>query len=505
MRDILRCPCCGRSPPPQTAPIERAHIGGKAPSLYTYFSQTQRLLRRVEHVAARYGHLINKWTVAAVAGLALMVALLAIALPAWAQSNGSPPQLTVVPPNSVEHNENDDGPVYTFRAIDPDGDSIFWSVSGTDADDFTIENGVLKFKSPPDFEIQLDATTAAEPNTPTTGSDGTYEVRLRFSDGGNAATHLLRVEVQDVEEPGMVMLSPLQPQVGTPLQAVIMDLDGLTTDTSGNPSATYRWAKSDSMGGMPTDIAGATGRTYTPVEVDEGSYLQVTVVYLEHASTRPAKTEVGKATLPVRPDTHMNEAPVVPLTGQGHSGTGLEENPITRYVSENMPAGTKVGPRVTGVDDNLDVLTYAFGGTPAQMTAAEPFDIDPATGQITTNRVLDFAEDTEADANDTREVVVTATDPDGDVLNIRVDIRVTDVNEPGVFPLITDPDRSTTAANRERSIVEGTPDVPLTGNALIIGTYTAPDQDDSNATITWTTGGIDGDSGFVHVRRLLSP
>ena len=381
-------------------------------------------------------------------------------------------------------------------------------MSGTDADDFTIENGVLKFKSPPDFEIQLDATTAAAPNTPTTGttgSDGTYEVRVRFSDGGNAATHLLRVEVQDVEEPGMVMLSPLQPQVGTPLQAVIMDLDGLTTDTSGNPSATYRWAKSASMGGMSTDIAGATGRTYTPVEVDEGSYLQVTVVYLEHASTRPAKTEVGKATLPVRPDTHMNEAPVVPLTGQGHSGTGLQDNPIIRYVSENMPAGTKVGPRVTGVDDNLDVLTYAFGGTSAQMTAAEPFDIDPATGQITTNRVLDFAEGTAADANDTRAVVVTATDPDGEVLNIRVDIRVTDVNEPGVFPFITDPDGSTTAANRERSIVEGTPEVPLTGDALIIGTYTAPDQDDSNAKITWTTGGIDGDPGLFVLDASSSP
>ena len=57
-------------------------------------------------MAARYGHLINKWTVAAVAALALMAVLLAAALPAWAQSTGGPPQLTVVPPNSVEHNEN---------------------------------------------------------------------------------------------------------------------------------------------------------------------------------------------------------------------------------------------------------------------------------------------------------------------------------------------------------------------------------------------------------------
>ena len=36
-------------------------------------------------MAARYGHLINKWTVAAVAALAVMAALLAAALPVWAQ------------------------------------------------------------------------------------------------------------------------------------------------------------------------------------------------------------------------------------------------------------------------------------------------------------------------------------------------------------------------------------------------------------------------------------
>ena len=72
--------------------------------------------------------------------------------------------LLVARPNSVlcplrveEHNENDGGAVYTFQAVDPDaGDTIFWTLSGTDADDFMIENGVLKFKSAPDFEIPLD-------------------------------------------------------------------------------------------------------------------------------------------------------------------------------------------------------------------------------------------------------------------------------------------------------------------------------------------------------------
>ena len=57
----------------------------------------------------------------------------------------------------------------------------------------------------------------------------------------------MKVDVQDVEEDGMIMLSPLQPQVGTPLQAVIIDLDGISTDTGGNPQAEYVWAKADTM------------------------------------------------------------------------------------------------------------------------------------------------------------------------------------------------------------------------------------------------------------------
>ena len=86
--------------------------------------------------------------------------------------------------------------------------TIFWTLSGTDAGDFTIVDGVLRFESAPDYEIPLDDTmpdntpdTDTTPPDDTTTSDGTYEVTVRFSDGGNAAEHSMKVEVQDVEEP----------------------------------------------------------------------------------------------------------------------------------------------------------------------------------------------------------------------------------------------------------------------------------------------------------------
>ena len=335
------------------------------------------------------GSQIGRWIILA-AVVALLGALLLTIRPVGAQSTDGAPQLTIVPPSTVEHNENDDGPVYTFVATDPEGKTIFWTLSGTDADDFMIEDGVLKFKNAPNFEIMLDATTS---NTPVADSDGVYEVTVRFSDGGTAGSHAIKVDVQDVEEDGMIMLSPLQPQVGTPLEAVIIDLDGISRDASGNPEAEYQWAKADSMSGTYADIAGAVSMSYTPAAYDEDSYLQVTVTYLEHASGRTAKTGVGQSDYAVRADTHANEAPVVPTTGQGQMRTGADDtNAIIRYIAEDAAVGDEVGPPVTAVDDNRDMLTYAFGGTDDQMDNAAPFDVDPVTGQITTNRALDFDE-----------------------------------------------------------------------------------------------------------------
>ena len=78
-----------------------------------------------------------------------------------------------------------------------------WATA-TDAAAFSIDNGVLRFKSSPDFE------------EPTTGNpDRMYEVTIQASDGGanTTATKAVTIGITNVEEPGTVMLSTLQPQV----------------------------------------------------------------------------------------------------------------------------------------------------------------------------------------------------------------------------------------------------------------------------------------------------
>ena len=117
----------------------------------------------------------------------------------------------------IMYAENGMDPVATYTAVDPEGESIVWSVVGEDMDDFSIKTGVLRFKSSPDFE------------SPRGGVDNsnTYEVTVQAGDGGADTTAMeqVTIEVTNVEEPGTVTLSTLQPQVGVPITATLTDPD----------------------------------------------------------------------------------------------------------------------------------------------------------------------------------------------------------------------------------------------------------------------------------------
>ena len=71
-----------------------------------------------------------------------------------ASSNTAP---TITGSSSVSYAENGTGTVSTYTATDSEGDSITWSLSGTDAARFSISSaGALTFKSAPDYEKPND-------------------------------------------------------------------------------------------------------------------------------------------------------------------------------------------------------------------------------------------------------------------------------------------------------------------------------------------------------------
>ena len=60
--------------------------------------------------------------------------------------------------NQLTYRENGTGPVATFDASDPDNDDLSWQVEGPDRKSFDIsDEGVLSFKTSPDFENPADS------------------------------------------------------------------------------------------------------------------------------------------------------------------------------------------------------------------------------------------------------------------------------------------------------------------------------------------------------------
>ena len=142
-----------------------------------------------------------------------------------------------------------------------DGDD--WSLAGNDSALFTIADGFLRFVDPPDYENASDA-----------GSDNVYDVTVRAGDGTTTESSAVAVTVTNVEEPGVVTLSPPRPKLDTPLVASVADPDTL----NGTPA--WQWERADGREGWEA-IDGATAASYTPTAADADRYLRTTATYAD--------------------------------------------------------------------------------------------------------------------------------------------------------------------------------------------------------------------------------
>ena len=71
--------------------------------------------------------------------------------------------------------------VTLFKATDPEGATIEWSISGDDWDDFTITNGELNRKQPSDYEAPTDRNMNNTYEINVHASDGTFSTQLEFA------------------------------------------------------------------------------------------------------------------------------------------------------------------------------------------------------------------------------------------------------------------------------------------------------------------------------------
>ena len=341
----------------------------------------------------------------------------------------------------IEYAENDNRPVATFTATDPEGRPVvYWSLLPTnptvtppsdinpvtdsvDVAHFSISaNGVLSFKFAPDYENPRGEARVTGSN------ENTYRVVVVAADEPQGADNRelgyekVTVSVTDEDEGGVITLNAQQPQESRPLMATLID-----DDASGDQktAAKWKWEHSESKGGPWTAILTATTATYTPLGVAD-KYLRAAATYTDgHGSDKNAQ-EVSAHMVRAVPDA-TNAVPVFPDEDTVEDGTQ-----VGRKVDENSPPGTSVGEPVAATDTVGDVLTYTL----ADGGENDNYRINPATGQIMIGprTALDF------DTNPSDTVTVTATDPAGGFYSAptqEVTITINDVNE---VPVITDGD-----------------------------------------------------------------
>ena len=282
-------------------------------------------------------------------------------------------------------NSNTTRRVGRYTASDPEGAVVTLSLMGTDRDDFLIAgNGVLTFDESPNYEDQ-----------------GNHRVTVRAVAGSHAEDQAVSVNIQDLEEPGTVSLSAVQPQAGTGLSAALEDDDGPT-------GIQWQWYRTSGRSSAGTAIASAASRFYTPTPDDVGSYVRAVASYDDGHGAGKSATSVSADRVQARPADP--EPPVFPADGN-----------YARIIRENMRAGTNVGALVAATDANNDRLTYSIG-------VSDYFEIVASTGQIRTRAELDH------ETGPTMTVTVTATDPGGLADSIAVTVTVEDVDE---TPVVT--------------------------------------------------------------------
>ena len=328
-----------------------------------------------------------------------------------------------------------------------DGDKVSLSLNGDDAAVFQLvdldgEEGTervhgLTFKEAPNFEKPTDAN-----------KDNAYKVKVvAIDDAGNKSGVDVTVTVNNVDEPGTVTLSSIQPAVGTPLKATVTDPDGVVTDVS------WQWFSGPTEDNAGSDeLDDATSATYTPTAGDPaddddtgdiGNYLQVRVTYNDaqgpdDKDTTDTIENQRTLTLPsanaVRELPETNAAPV------------FTERSVTREVAENTAAGGSVGnDPVKATDADEDVLTYSLSGGADK----DAFGIGQESGQIK------VGDDTKLDFEGDRRIYtveVKAEDPFGKSDIIVVIITVTDVDEDPIItlaPINTKPKFAAAAYTRE--------------------------------------------------------
>ena len=303
---------------------------------------------------------------------------------------------------SVEENTSSgDNIGVPYTAMDADGDTLSYHLSGADESSFDIveSSGQLQTKSALDFETKssYSVTVGVRDSSADTADDATIDVTITVTNADEAGTVTITGDLS-----GSSMLT-----------ASVTDIDGtLLSDV------TWQWARGSLASGTFADIIGATSASYTPEVADLSQYLRVTATYTDLQGP-------GKTALAVTSGA---------IAASNSEPTFSAEN-IRLYLDENSAGGVDVEAPVTATDeDPSDMLTYSLSDRDGGSGHAASFAVD-SNGQITTVSSADYNFEAQdryfvlLTVHDGKDAAGAADDTIDDTIELR--IRLTNLDEPG--------------------------------------------------------------------------
>ena len=288
----------------------------------------------------------------------------------------------------VEYTENGTAAVVTYTATDPEEATVTWSLTGDDAEDFSVNtDGALTFQTVPDFENPKDKNT-----------DNVYNVIVSASDRSLSGTLAVQVTVTDVNEVLTVTGDATVEYAENGTAAVAT----YTATDPENDRVTWSLTGADAEDFSISSAGVLTFQTApdfeNPADAGTDNVYNVTVSASDGNSSGTLAVQVTV--------TNANEAPTI--TGDA-----------TVEYAENGAAAVAI---YTATDPESDSVTWTLTGDDA-----EDFNISSA-GALTFQRAPDFETPADAGENNVYNVVVTASDGNSSG-TLAVQVTVTNVNE----------------------------------------------------------------------------
>lgn len=303
--------------------------------------------------------------------------------------------------------------VTTVTATDADANSaLTYSLTGADANKFVINAaGVISFVTAPNFEAAMDA-----------GANNVYDLNIVVSDGVNATTQALTVNVTDVNDNAPVITSN-----GAGENAAIIVVENSTNVTTVTA----------------TDADAASTLSYILSGADASKFMisPTGVISFVTAPNFEAPTDVGgnnvyDVTLSVSDGVNTDsQALSISVTNINDVAPTINSN-----ASINVAENTVAVIAITASDADSANLSYSIDGG----LDADKFSIDALTGALSFINAPNFEAPTDVGANNIYNVIVKASDGTLSGTQALV-ITVTDVND--VAPTITSAASASLAEN----------------------------------------------------------